>query len=277
PSHTPGVRHRVNLPPHRPITHSPCYLTQLPLLQSESLLQLARPAGEAERASPLSYRDVQELENLAQNLIREMDKQPDVQTGTGERCSHCGKELSRAQAAVKAMGELFHVECFTCSQCGRRLQGQQFYEVGGRPLCQECHQETLEKCSACGQPIREKMLRATGKAFHPECFTCGDCGRRLEGQPFLVDPEGKVYCVEDYHRRFAPRCSVCQQPIIPEEGREETLRIVALERNFHLNCYRCEDCGTQLSTEADEKGCYPLDGHILCLACHTSRVKNTQP
>ncbi|XP_059814820.1 zyxin-like [Hypanus sabinus] len=206
-----------------------------------------------------------------------MDKQPDVQTGTGERCSHCGKELSRAQAAVKAMGELFHVECFTCSQCGRRLQGQQFYEVGGRPLCQECHQETLEKCSACGQPIREKMLRATGKAFHPECFTCGDCGRRLEGQPFLVDPEGKVYCVEDYHRRFAPRCSVCQQPIIPEEGREETLRIVALERNFHLNCYRCEDCGTQLSTEADEKGCYPLDGHILCLACHTSRVKNTQP
>ncbi|XP_062895696.1 zyxin-like [Mobula hypostoma] len=236
-----------------------------------------RPAVGVQGASPLSYKDVQELETLAQDLIREMDKHPEVKTGAAELCGQCGRELSRSQAAVKAMGRLFHVECFTCSQCRAQLQGRQFYEVEGRPLCESCHQETLEKCSACGQPIHEKMLRATGKAFHPECFTCGDCGQRLEGRPFLVDPEGKVYCVEDYHRRFAPRCSVCQQPIIPEEGREETVRIVALERNFHLNCYRCEDCGTQLSTEADEKGCYPLDSHVLCIACHTARLQKSRP
>ena len=41
-------------------------------------------------------------------------------------------------------------------------------------------------------------------------------------------------------RKFAPRCSVCLQPIMPESGQEETVRIVALDRSFHVGCYKCE-------------------------------------
>ncbi|XP_033117630.1 thyroid receptor-interacting protein 6-like, partial [Anneissia japonica] len=73
---------------------------------------------------------------------------------------------------------------------------------------------------------------------------------------------------------FAPRCSVCLQPIMPEQGQEETVRIVALDRSFHVGCYRCEDCGLQLSSEVDGQGCYPLDDHVLCRECNAKRVQS---
>ena len=41
-------------------------------------------------------------------------------------------------------------------------------------------------------------------------------------------------------RQYAPRCSVCEGPIMPEPGREETVRVVALDKNFHMKCYKCE-------------------------------------
>ena len=44
--------------------------------------------------------------------------------------------------------------------------------------------------------------------------------------------------VQDFHRRFAPRCSVCRQPIMPTPGQDETVRVVALDRSFHVDCYR---------------------------------------
>lgn len=46
--------------------------------------------------------------------------------------------------------------------------------------------------------------------------------------------------VSCFLRKFAPRCSVCKEPIMPAPGQEETVRIVALDRDFHVQCYRCE-------------------------------------
>ncbi|KAI4828336.1 hypothetical protein KUCAC02_022432, partial [Chaenocephalus aceratus] len=74
-------------------------------------------------------------------------------------------------------------------------------------------------------------------------------------------------------RKFAPRCCVCSEPIMPAPGQEETVRIVALDRDFHVQCYRCEDCGSLLS-EGDNQGCYPLDGHVLCKNCNSSRIQD---
>jgi hypothetical protein len=33
---------------------------------------------------------------------------------------------------------------------------------------------------------------------------------------------------------------MCHLAITPEPGQEETVRIVAMDRNFHINCYKCE-------------------------------------
>lgn len=41
-------------------------------------------------------------------------------------------------------------------------------------------------------------------------------------------------------RKYAPRCFICHLPITPDPGQEETVRIVAMDRSFHVNCYKCE-------------------------------------
>lgn len=76
-----------------------------------------------------------------------------------------------------------------------------------------------------------------------------------------------------YYRKFAPRCCVCKLPIMPEPGQEETVRVVALDRSFHIQCYKCEDCGLVLSSDSEGRGCYPLDDHVLCKSCNATRVQ----
>lgn len=59
--------------------------------------------------------------------------------------------------------------------------------------------------------------------------------------------------VSSFLRKFAPRCSVCKEPIMPAPGQEETVRIVALDRDFHVQCYRCE-VGIPLTAGTESKG-----------------------
>ncbi|CAG0919484.1 unnamed protein product [Notodromas monacha] len=188
-------------------------------------------------------------------------------------CQKCGEKVVGEGNGCTAMDNLYHIKCFTCFNCGLQLEGKPFYAVDAQPHCDECYLETLEKCSVCRKPILDRILRATGKPYHPKCFCCVVCGSGLDGIPFTVDAHNRIHCIEDFHKKFAPRCSVCRDPIMPEPGEEETVRVVALDRSFHVKCYRCEDCGLALSSEAEGRGCYPLDGHVLCKNCNAKRVR----
>ncbi|XP_041449344.1 lipoma-preferred partner homolog isoform X7 [Drosophila obscura] len=189
------------------------------------------------------------------------------------RCVKCNKRVLGESSGCTAMDQIYHISCFTCTDCQINLQGKPFYALEGKPYCEYDYLQTLEKCSVCMKPILERILRATGKPYHPQCFTCVVCGKSLDGLLFTVDATNQNYCITDFHKKFAPRCCVCKEPIMPELGQEETVRVVALDRSFHLECYKCEDCGLLLSSEADGRGCYPLDDHILCKSCNAQRVQ----
>lgn len=229
-------------------------------------------SGPSQSASRVGVRKEQEVDTLTDLLVQGMEDNV-VEVDYYGICVKCGEKVVGENSGCTAMDKIYHTTCFTCQHCAINLQGKPFYSLDGKPYCEEDYLNTLEKCCVCTKPILDRILRATGKPYHPKCFCCVICGKSLDGIPFTVDATNQIHCIEDFHKKFAPRCCVCKLPIMPEPGQEETVRVVALDRSFHIQCYKCEDCGLVLSSEAEGRGCYPLDDHVLCKSCNAKRVQ----
>ncbi|MBN3291328.1 LIMD1 protein, partial [Polypterus senegalus] len=237
------------------------------------------------------------LEALTKRLEQEMDAQP--KADYFGNCVKCAKGVYGANQACQAMGNLYHDSCFTCSACSRRLRGRAFYYVCGKVFCEEDFlysgfQQSADKCNVCGHLIMDMILQALGKSYHPGCFRCVICNECLDGVPFTVDTENKIYCVRDYHKRFmsGPGSDV---PLESEGvkissrlendsmertwfwgGSDETIRVVSMDKDFHVECYHCEDCNMELNDEEGHR-CFPLHGRLLCYACHLKHIDGGPP
>lgn len=224
-----------------------------------------------------------EFTDLTLSIEREMEKQQQQKFNTQQvennyfnLCFKCSKPITKKSEACQAMGNVFHTACFLCVSCGRSLKNKPFYNINNNVYCEEDYLysgflENAEKCSVCGHIIVDMILQAIGKSYHPGCFRCSNCNDCLDGLPFTLDVNNKIYCIADYYKKYAPKCVKCKLPITPSDGSSETVRIVSMEKDFHVECYACEDCQIALSDDPQNR-CYPIGDRLLCYDCHVKYI-----
>ncbi|KAI8722668.1 LIM zinc-binding domain-containing protein [Fusarium sp. LHS14.1] len=67
-------------------------------------------------------------------------------------------------------------------------------------------------CSKCSSAIIGQYVEEQGKVFHPDCFTCADCGEAIEKRFFpLRDNPHTQICELDYFRKLDLLCHICGQ------------------------------------------------------------------
>lgn len=162
-----------------------------------------------------------------------------------------------------------------CSKCGEVIDGT-YYSLNGNVFCQKDYNEYAESCGGCGDSISGKVIKIKGGSFHPDCFNCQVCESNLVGVPYSAGEDNKIYCPEDFTRKFAALCSVCKKPIVPKEGQTTAPRIRALDRDFHPPCFKCEDCALVLDSRVKGKECWPIRHHVLCYQCYRRRQSESE-
>nr|AEN75258.1 Lim1 [Neanthes arenaceodentata] len=109
------------------------------------------------------------------------------------------------------------------------------------PAATNLHKKMV-MCAGCERPILDRfLLNVLDRAWHAKCVQCVECRSNLTDKCFSRD--GKLYCREDFFRRFGTKCGGCSQGISPND-------LVRRARNkvFHLKCFTCMVCRKQLST-----------------------------
>ncbi|KAJ8312283.1 hypothetical protein KUTeg_009656 [Tegillarca granosa] len=102
--------------------------------------------------------------------------------------------------------------------------------------------KTAPICAVCERPILDRfLLNVLDRTWHIQCVQCLDCKCPLTDKCY--SREGKLYCREDFFRRFGTKCAGCSQGISPND-----LVRRAKNKVFHLKCFTCMICRKQLST-----------------------------
>lgn len=123
-------------------------------------------------------------------------------------------------------------------------------------------------CVGCGESIKDKFVTTVlDKPWHATCVQCTECGVQLEEKCFARD--GKILCQSDFYQRYGPRCSGCQNVILPNDMVRK-----ARERIFHLTCFTCVMCKRQLNT--GDKLFVMMDGAFVCKDDYITHVLNNQ-
>ncbi|XP_062436653.1 actin-binding LIM protein 1 isoform X8 [Rhea pennata] len=191
-------------------------------------------------------------------------------------CHKCGEPCKGEVLRVQARH--FHIKCFTCKVCGCDLAQGGFFIKNGEYLCTLDYQRMYgTRCNGCGEFVEGEVVTALGKTYHPNCFACTICKR-----PF--PPGDRV----TFNGRDC-LCQMCAQPMSssPKEmsassncagcGRDikNGQALLALDRQWHLGCFKCKACGKVLTGEYISKDGAPYcekDYQVLfgvkCEACH---------
>lgn len=118
-------------------------------------------------------------------------------------------------------------------------------------------------CARCQKPIIQSSkhgkttLKALGKYYHEDCFTCSDCEALLKPKYFPYEIAGSnesiLLCQYDYFRRHNLLCHVCDKPL-------RGLYYTAFGERYDEEHFSCAIC----STPCGVKKCFMFQNNLYC-------------
>ncbi|XP_023317094.1 actin-binding LIM protein 2 isoform X1 [Trichogramma pretiosum] len=194
-------------------------------------------------------------------------------------CQACSKKCTGE--VLRVLDKYFHVNCFKCAVCNNSLAQGGFFARDDKYYCTKDYRERWgTKCAGCGEYVEGDVVTAGEKhAFHPNCFHCQRCRQPLLGQGTKVTlVQGQALCQRcvsiPVRESSTPlgssagkgtasttgatsngtsnsqagqdgqgTCAGCSQQL--REGQA----LVALERQWHVWCFKCHTCDAVLHGE----------------------------
>ncbi|XP_072190349.1 actin-binding LIM protein 2 isoform X12 [Excalfactoria chinensis] len=206
-------------------------------------------------------------------------------SSTAILCNTCGKPCKGE--VLRVQNKYFHIKCFVCKACGCDLAQGGFFVRQGDYICTLDYQRLYgTRCFSCDEFIEGEVVSALGKTYHPDCFVCAVCrlpfpagdrvtfnGKECICQKCSLPPSSSTGSFPVQNLR---NCGGCGSEI--KNGQS----LVALDKHWHLGCFKCNTCGKLLNAEYISKDGIPyceMDYHakfgIRCDNCEkyiTGRV-----
>ncbi|XP_029172095.1 actin-binding LIM protein 3 isoform X4 [Nylanderia fulva] len=179
-------------------------------------------------------------------------------------CQSCKKKCTGE--VLRVQDKYFHIGCFKCAQCNASLALGGFFTHEGSYYCTKDYRERWgTRCAGCGEYVEGDVVTAGEKhAFHPNCFHCQRCRQPLLGQGTKVSlVQGQALC----HRCVVIPVREASTPLGNNAGSKggghadpgacagcgkqlrEGQALVALDRQWHVWCFKCHSCDTVLHGE----------------------------
>ncbi|TIB72683.1 RhoGAP-domain-containing protein [Wallemia mellicola] len=155
-----------------------------------------------------------------------------------ELCFECSLPMSGQ--FVRALGNIYHLDCFKCHDCGK-VVANKFFPIQSKdsstsfPLCETHYFKRLDLiCYNCNMALRGSYITACGKKYHTNHFTCSICHLIFGPKDSYYEHDQQVFCHFHYSTRFAVKCCGCKVAILKQ--------FVEINRNnlnehWHPECY----------------------------------------
>ncbi|EDW28100.1 GL27322 [Drosophila persimilis] len=228
-------------------------------------------------------------------------------------CAKCTKKCSGE--VLRVADNHFHKACFQCCQCKKSLATGGFFTKDSAYYCIPDYQRLYgTKCATCQQYVEGEVVSTMGKTYHQKCFTCSKCQQPFKSGSKVTNTGKEVlceHCVSGGAPVSPTRQKAVSSPAPPAEsptratahqqltggvvshkahlkedydpndcaGCGELLKegqaLVALDRQWHVSCFRCKACQVVLNGEYMGKDavpycekCYQKGFGVKCAYCN---------
>ncbi|XP_053946237.1 actin-binding LIM protein 2 isoform X3 [Anastrepha ludens] len=188
---------------------------------------------------------------------------PDYQRLYGTKCAACQQYVEGE--VVSTMGKTYHQKCFTCSKCSNPFKsGSKVTNTGKEVLCENCIP------AATSSPIRQTSTTAetSRKEGTVSPVPKAESPTRATAHQQMTSGvvSDKAHLKEDYDPNDCAGCG---------ELLKEGQALVALDRQWHVWCFRCKACNAVLNGEYMGKDgvpycekCYQKSFGVKCAYCN---------